>query len=77
MINLKDTAIATVMVLTSVVCIIIGLIKLIMINLKDTAIAIIMVLTFVVCIIIALNYGVDHCKSLYDNNDEVRQCLNI
>jgi len=54
MINLKDTAIATVMVLTSVVCIIIGLIKLIMINLKDTAIAIIMVLTFVVCIIIGL-----------------------
>ena len=46
-----------------------------MINLKDTVIASAMV--FVFCTGSAFLYGVDHCKSLYDNNDEIRQCLNI
>jgi len=48
-----------------------------MINLKDTAIAATMVLIFVFCSGSAFLYGINHCKSLYDNNDEVRECLNI
>jgi hypothetical protein len=48
-----------------------------MISLKDTAIATTMVLIFVFCIGSAFLYGVNHCKSLYNNSDEVRECLNI
>jgi len=48
-----------------------------MINLKDTAIVAVMVLVFVFCIGSAFLYGVNHCKSLYNSSDEVRECLNI
>lgn len=48
-----------------------------MINLKDTAIATIMVLIFAFCTGSAFLYGINHCKSLYRNNDEIRECLNI
>ena len=48
-----------------------------MINLKDTAIAATMVLIFVLSAESAFLYGINHCKSLYRNNDEVRECLNI
>jgi hypothetical protein len=48
-----------------------------MINLKDTAITTMLVLVFVFCTKSAFLYGINHCKSLYDNNDEIRQCLNI
>jgi len=48
-----------------------------MINLKDTVIASAMVFVFVFCTGSTFFYGINHCKSLYDNNDEIRQCLNI
>lgn len=48
-----------------------------MINLKDTAIATTMVLIFVFCTGSAFLYGINHCKSLYHNNNKVRECLNI